>query len=61
MDHLILFRKPDLVAIKKRKKEKKNKTYHIVDFAILKDYAVKIKESEQTDLDLTRELKKGEN
>ena len=39
---------------------KKKRTYHQVDFAVLVDHKVKIKENEKIDkyLDLTRELKK---
>ena len=54
-DHLIPARRPDLVLINKKKR-----TCHIVDFAILTDPRVKLKEIEKKDkyLDLTRELKK---
>ena len=34
MDHLISAKLPDLIIIKKRKKEKKNRTCKIVDFAV---------------------------
>ena len=53
MDHPILVRRPDLVLIHNKKR-----TCHLVDFAILTDKRVKIKENEKIDLDHTWELKK---
>ena len=55
-DHLIPARRPDLIKKKKR-------TSKIVDFAVLADDGVKLKESEKKDkyLDLARELKKLRN
>ena len=49
---------PDLVIVNENKKKKR--TYQIVDFAILADRRVKLKESKKRDkyLDLARELKK---
>ena len=54
-DHLILARRPDLIIINKRKRICK-----IVDFAVLADHRINLKESEKKDkyLDLARELKK---
>ena len=54
MDHLILAKRPDLVLINKKKR-----TCQLVDFVILVDYIVKIKESKKIKryLDLDRELK----
>ena len=54
-DHLIPARRPDLIIINKRKRICK-----IVDFAVLADHRIKLKESEKKDkyLDLARELKK---
>ena len=45
---------------KKKKKKKRKRTCRIVDFAVLADHRVKLKESEKRDkyLDLARELKK---
>ena len=60
-DHLISARWPDLVIItKKKKKKKKERTCRIVDFSVLSDHRIKLKESEKKDkyLDLARELKK---
>ena len=56
-DHLIPARRPDLIIIKKKKKKK------IVDFAVLADHRIKLKEYEKKDkyFDLTRELKKLQN
>ena len=53
--HLISARRPDLIIINKKKK-----TCKIVDFAVLADYRIKLKEWEKRDkyLDLARELKK---
>ena len=55
MDHLISPSRSDLIAINKRKR-----TCKIVDFAVLADHRIKLKESEKKDkyLDLARELKK---
>ena len=63
-DHLISARRRDQVIIKKtkkkRKKKKKRRTCWIVDFAVLADHRVKLKESEKSDkyLDLAREFTK---
>ena len=56
MDHLILARRPDLVLI-----NKKRRICPIVDFAVLTNLTVKIKESEKIDkyLHFARELKKA--
>ena len=53
-DHLISARRPDLIII-----NKKNRTCKIVDFAVLADNRIKLKECEKKDkyLDLARELK----
>ena len=55
MDCLIPVRKPDLVLFNKKKR-----TYHLMVFAILVDYRLKIKNSRKKDkyLDFSRELKK---
>ena len=55
MDHLISAWRPDLIIINKKKKICK-----IVDFAVLADYRIKLKECEKRDkyLDHARELKK---
>ena len=42
-DHPIQTRRPDLVLINKKKK-----TYHFVEFAVIADHEVKIKESDKT-------------
>ena len=54
-DYLILARRPDLIIINKKKR-----TCKIVDFAVLADHRIKLKECEKKDkyLDLARELKK---
>ena len=54
-DHLISARQPDLVIINRKKR-----TCHIVDFAVLADHIVKLKENEKKYiyLELARELKK---
>ena len=54
-DYLISARRPDLIIINKKKR-----TCKIVDFVVLPDYRVKLKESEKKDkyLNLARELKK---
>ena len=59
-DHLISARRPDLIVINKKKKKKKERTCKIVDFAVLADRRIKLKECEKKDkyLDLVRELKK---
>ena len=56
-DPLISARGPDLIIIKKKKKTKK-RTCKIVDFAVLADHRIKLKESEKKDKYLGRELKK---
>ena len=58
-DHLVSARKPDLIIINKKKKKKKKKICKIVDFAVLADHRIKLKEWEKRDkyLDLARELK----
>ena len=55
-DHLILLRRPDLIIINKKKR-----TCKIVDFAVLADHKIKLKESEKKDKyeDLARELRKA--
>ena len=55
-DHLILARRPGLIVINKKKK----RTCKIVDFVVLADHRIKLKESEKKDKypDLARELKK---
>ena len=52
--HLISARRPDLIKIYKKKKKKR--TCKIVDFAVLADHRIKLKESEKKDkyLDLAR-------
>ena len=57
IDHLISARRPDLIIINKKKKERICK---IVDFAVPVDHRIKLKEYEKKDkyLDLARELKK---
>ena len=54
-DHRISARRPDLIIINKKKNNSK-----IVDFAVLVDHRIKLKECEKRDkyLDLARELKK---
>ena len=56
-DHLISARRPDLIIIYKKKKEKICK---IVDFAVPTYHRIKLKDCEKRDkyLDLARELKK---
>ena len=53
-DHLISARRPDLTVINKKR------TCRIVNFAVLADHRVKLKERKKKDkyLDFTRELKK---
>ena len=60
-DHLISARRQDLIIINKKQKIIKIKrTCKIVDFAVLADNGIKLKESEKKDkyLDVARELKK---
>ena len=54
-DHLISTRRPDLIIINRKKK-----IYKIINFAVLADHRIKLKECEKKDtyLDLARELKK---
>ena len=56
-DQLISARQPDLIIINNNKKKR---TCKIVDFAVLADHWIKLKECEKKDkyLDLARELKK---
>ena len=56
-DHLILTRRPDLILITKKKK---NRICKIFNFAVQADLRIKLKECEKKDkyLDLARELKK---
>ena len=53
-NHLILARRPDLIII-----NNKNFFFKIVDFALLADYRIKLKENEKKDkyLDLARNWK----
>ena len=55
-DHLIPARRPDLVVI-----NKKERTCHLIDFAVPADHRVKLKKIEKKDkyLDLAREPKKN--
>ena len=55
-DHLISARRPDLIITKKKKK----KISKILDFAVLADHKIKLKESEKRDknLNIAWELKK---
>ncbi len=62
-DHLISARIPDLIIFNKKKREfstTKKRIFQIVDFAVLGDHRIKLKEFEKKDkyLDLARELKK---
>ena len=54
-----LNRRPDHIIINNKKKKKK-RIFHILDFAVLADHRIKLKEYEKKDkyLDLARELKK---
>ena len=54
-DHLTLARRPDLIIINKKRK----RICRIVDFAVLADHIVKLKESEKKNKyqNLVRELK----
>ena len=56
-DHVISARRPDLIIIYKKKKNKR--ICKIVDFAVPADHRIKLKECEKKDkcLDLARELK----
>ena len=58
-DHRISTRRPDLIIIRKKKRKKK-RNCKIVDFAVLADHRIKLKECEKKDkyLNLARELKK---
>ena len=59
-DHLISARSPDLIIINNNKKKKKKRICKIVDFVVLADHRIKLKECEKNDkyLELARELKK---
>ena len=59
-DHLILARRPDLIINKKKKRKKEQRICKIVNFAVLADHRIKLKECEKKDkyLDLASELKK---
>ena len=48
-----------LISVKKKKKKKEKRICNIVDFAVLADHRIKLKECEKKDkfLDLARELK----
>ena len=61
-DHLTSARRPDLIMIKKRERERE-RTCRIVDFAVSAIHKVTLKESEKKDknLGLVRELKKLRN
>ena len=49
-DHLISARRPDLEIVKEKKKRKKEKiTCRIVNFVVLADHMVKVKESKKKD------------
>ena len=54
-DHLIPARRPDLIIINQKKR-----SFKIVNFAVLSNHRIKLKEYEKKDkyLDLARELKK---
>ena len=58
-DHLTSARRPDVIIINKKKKKEKKRICKIVDFAVLADHRIKLKECEKKDkyLDLARELK----
>ena len=47
-DHLIWARRPDVIIINKKKKKKK-KICKIVDFSVLADHRIKLKECEKRD------------
>ena len=59
-DHLIFARQPDIMIVNKKKKKKRRKkkkrTCQIVDFAVIAELRVKLKESQKRDmyLDLAR-------
>ena len=57
-DHLIPARRPDLIIINKKEKEKR--ICKIVDFAVPVDHSINLKECEKNDkyLNLAREWKK---
>ena len=60
-DHLISTRRPDLIIINNNNNKKKKKRFcKIVDFAVLSDHRIKLKECEKKSkyLDPSRELKK---
>ena len=63
-DPLISARRPKPIIInkkkKKKEKKKKKKTSKIVDFAVLANHGIKLKENEKKDkyLDLSRKVKK---
>ena len=48
-DHLISARRPNLIIINKKKKKKKKKICKIVDFSVLADNRIKLKECEKRD------------
>ena len=58
--HLIPARRPDLIIINQKKKKKKKRICKIVDFAVLANHRISLKECQNKDkyLDLARELKK---
>ena len=60
MDPLFLTRRPNLVLIKKKWKQKEKRTCHLMNFVISLDHRVKIKESKNIDkyLDHARERRK---
>ena len=58
-DQLIPARRPDLIIINKKKKKKEKRICKIVDFAVLADHRINLKQSEKKDkyFDHARELK----
>ena len=48
-DHLTPARRPGLVVINKKEKKKKKRTCYLVNFAVLVDHKVIIKENIKTD------------
>ena len=62
-DHIIRARRPDLAIVNKKKKKRKKRTCRIVDFAVLVNHKVNIKENHKRVKywDLARELKKLRN
>ena len=58
-DYLISARRPELIIINNNNNKKKKRICKIVDFAVLADHRIKLKECEKKDkyLDLARELK----